>query len=36
MKLARQPHPPRGNGFRIPFQYIQDHGEWLKFIPVRD
>jgi hypothetical protein len=33
MRLIRQPHSPPDGGFYIPFQYLRNHGEWLKFIP---
>lgn len=34
MKLIRPPRCPKDNGsFYIPYQYLQNHKEWLKYLP---
>ncbi len=32
MKLIRYPLPPRPGIFHVPYQYLQSHSEWQKFI----
>ena len=33
MKLMREPFTPRVNGYYIPYEYLQRHAEWRKFLP---
>ena len=33
MSLIHQPQPPRDHGFYIPYQYLQRHGQWQKYLP---
>lgn len=33
MKLIRQPRSPRNDGFYIPYHYLNDHSEWVKYLP---
>jgi len=33
MSLLHQPHPPRNDGFYIPYHLLNNHGEWQKYLP---
>ncbi len=33
MRLIREPTAPRGDGFYIPYQLLQTHSEWKRFLP---
>jgi 5-methylcytosine-specific restriction endonuclease McrA len=33
MRPLREPSAPRGGGFYIPYQYLQSHHEWQRFLP---
>lgn len=33
MKLLRQPHPPRNDGFYVPYHLLLVHREWQKYLP---
>jgi hypothetical protein len=34
MRLVRRPSPPQGNTlFYIPYNYLQTHIEWQKYLP---
>jgi len=32
MKLLRQPHVPRNDGFYVPYNLLSNHGEWRKYL----
>jgi len=32
MKLLRQPHVPRNDGFCVPYNLLSNHGEWRKYL----
>ena len=34
MRLIRQPIAPRVSGYYVPFEYIQRHNEWQRFLPL--
>jgi hypothetical protein len=33
MRLLNQPHPPRNDGLYIPYNLLNNHGEWQKYLP---
>lgn len=34
MRLIRQPFTPRISGYYVPYEHIQRHNEWQKFLPL--
>ena len=34
VKLIRQPFAPRVTGYYVPYEYIQSHNEWRRFLPA--
>jgi len=34
MKLLRQPHVPHNDGFYIPYNLLNNHSEWQKYLPL--
>ncbi|MEA3442344.1 MAG: HNH endonuclease [Chloroflexota bacterium] len=35
MKLLRQPSIPHNDGFYVPYQVLDRHGEWRKYLPLQ-
>jgi len=34
LRLIRQPFTPRISGYYVPYEYLQRHAEWHKFLPL--